>query len=88
LLGTELDVAWREREQGVILAEAHVRSGMPLGSALARDDVAGQYLLATEYLHAEPLAVGVAAVAGGAACFFVSHCFAFEILDVLLYVNR
>lgn len=38
--------------------------GVPLGAALAQDDVAGNGLLATEQLDAETAASGVAAVAG------------------------
>jgi hypothetical protein len=37
---------------------------VPFGAALARDDVAGEHLLTAENLQAEPLTVGVAAVAG------------------------
>src|SRR6478672_6531331 len=46
---------------------------MPLGAALARNNIAGEHALAAENLQPEPLAIGVAAVAGGAACFLVSH---------------
>src|SRR5262249_10994256 len=62
--GTELDTTVGERKQGGVVAQADVLAGMPLGAALARDDVAGEHLLAAEDLQAEPLAVGVAAVAG------------------------
>jgi hypothetical protein len=46
---------------------------MPFRAALTRDDVAGKNLLAAKNLQSEPLAVGVAAVAGRSACFLVSH---------------
>ena len=60
-------------EQGVVAADADILAGVHLGAALADEDVAGEDLLAAEPLHAEPLAVGIAAVARGAACFLVCH---------------
>jgi hypothetical protein len=72
-LGAELDVTVYEGEQGVISAQADIASGMPLGAALARQDVAGHDGFTAENLEPEALAIGVAAVARGAACFFVSH---------------
>src|SRR5258707_15857357 len=59
----------------MVLGQADIGARVPLGAALARDDVAGQHLLAAENLQAEPLAVRVAAVAGRSACFLVSHRF-------------
>src|SRR5262249_12517198 len=70
--GPELDFAVGEREQRVVLGHADIGARVPLGAALARNDVAGQHLLAAENLQAEPLTVGVAAVAGSSACFLVS----------------
>ena len=60
-------------EQGVVAADADILAGIHLGAALTDQDVARQDFLAAEALHAEPLAVGIAAVARGAACFFVCH---------------
>src|SRR5262249_43555481 len=60
-------------EQRVIRANADVPAGMPLGTALTHDDIAGDAAFAAEQLHAEALARRVAPVARGAACFFVSH---------------
>src|SRR3954468_20791760 len=71
--GTEFDATGGQREQRVVLAKADIWPGMPLGAALARNDVAGKHALAAENLQPEPLTIGVAAVAGGAACFLVSH---------------
>src|SRR5215510_7643070 len=71
--GTELHMTVDEREQGVVLAKADILARMPLGAALARNDVAGHDLLPAEQLYAQPLAVRIAAVARGAACFLVCH---------------
>ena len=60
-------------EQGVVRADADIGAGMPLGAALAHDDVARNDGFRTELLHAEALAGRVAAVAGRAACFLVCH---------------
>src|SRR5262249_23956160 len=62
--GTKLDATVDEREQGMVLGQAYIGAGVPLGAALARDDVAGKHVLAAENLQAEPLTVRVAAVAG------------------------
>src|SRR5215471_18128022 len=53
-----------QREQGMVLGQADIGARVPLGAALARDDVAGEHVLAAENLQAEPLTVRVAAVAG------------------------
>src|SRR6188768_2893395 len=60
-------------EQGVVAADPDILARIHLGAALADQDVAGQHLLAAEALDAQPLAVGIAAVARGAACFLVCH---------------
>ena len=39
--GIELDATVDQGEQGVILADADVLAGMPLGAALARENIAG-----------------------------------------------
>ena len=49
--GTKLDATVDEREQGMVLGQAYIGARVPLGAALARDDVAGKHLLAAE--HAE-----------------------------------
>src|SRR5262245_58440866 len=53
-LGGELDVAFRLGEQGVVGSHADVGARMPLGAALAHQDVSGQHALAAVALHAEP----------------------------------
>src|SRR5689334_915490 len=71
--GAEGDDAVGGGEQRVVAADAHVLAGVHLGAALADQDVARQDLLAAEALHTETLAVGIAAVARGTACFLVCH---------------
>src|SRR4051812_34952124 len=57
----------------MVLAQADIVARVPLGAALAHDDVAGAHGLAAELLDAEALAFTVAAVAGRAACFLMCH---------------
>src|SRR6185312_12511176 len=73
--GAEGDHAVRGGEQGVVAADADVGARIHLGAPLADQDVAGEDLLAAEALHAQALAVGIAAVARGAACLFVCHLY-------------
>src|SRR5690348_6421875 len=70
---TERDLAVGKREKRMVLAQADVVARVPLRSALTHDDVAGARLLAAEQLHAEALALTIAAVAGRAACFLMCH---------------
>src|SRR6185295_2466786 len=70
---SERDLAVGKRKEGMVLAQADVVARVPLGAALAHDDVAGEDIFPTELLHAEALALTVAAVAGRAACFFMCH---------------
>src|SRR3954447_24551742 len=69
----ERDLAVGKRKKSMILAQADVVARVPLGAALTHDDVAGANTLAAELLHAEALALTVAAVAGRAACFLMCH---------------
>src|SRR5215831_16899550 len=62
--GPEFDTAVDQGKQGMIFGQADIGARMPFGAALARDDVAGENLLAAKDLQAEPLTVRVAAVAG------------------------
>src|SRR5690606_17943734 len=71
--GAERHGAVHECVNGVILAQADAGAGVPLGAALADDDVAGDDSFATELLHAETTASGITTVAGCAACFLVCH---------------
>src|SRR5690606_5786259 len=72
-LGREGHSAVDQREDRVILAQAHTRARMPLGAALADDDVAGDDGFAAELLDAETAAGGIATVAGRTACFLMGH---------------
>src|SRR5580658_1838986 len=71
--GTKLDPTVDQREQGMVAADTHIAAGMPLGAALARNNLAGGHFFAAKNLNSEPLTGGIAAVARGAACFLVSH---------------
>ena len=62
-----------EREQRVVGADADVGARAHRGAALADQDVAGEHALAAELLHAQTLAVRIAAVTSTAACLFMCH---------------
>src|SRR5208282_662033 len=69
----EFDEAGDLSEQGVVLAAAHVDAWLVLGAALADEDGAAAHELATEALHAQALALGIAPVDRGTAAFLVCH---------------
>src|SRR5271166_922195 len=69
----ELHLAVDQREDRVVASEAYMVPRLPLGAALADDDVAGHHRFPAELLDAEAAARRVAAVAGGTACLFVCH---------------
>src|SRR5881275_1485909 len=78
VFATELAVAKRDLAVGkckkrMVFAQADIVARVPLRAALTHDDVAGANSLATELLHAEALALAIAAVAGRAACFLMCH---------------
>src|SRR4029079_12313801 len=78
VLATQLAVAERDLAVGeckkrMVLAQADIVARVPLGAALTHDDVAGEDSLSAALLHAEALALTVAAVAGRAACFLMCH---------------
>src|SRR5438067_3278902 len=60
----ECHAAVLKREQRVVLADSDIGAGIPAGTALTHDDVAGANRFAAELLHAEALRLAVAAVAG------------------------
>jgi hypothetical protein len=53
----ELDCTLDHREDRMILTQANADAWMPLGSALAHEDVAGYNVLAAKTLYAKPLRV-------------------------------
>src|SRR5690242_1043698 len=57
----------------MVLAETDVVARLPLGAALANDDVARDHALTAKFLDAQPPARGIAAVAGGTTCLLVCH---------------
>ena len=69
----EEDAAIHQGEDGVVAAHADVLAGVELGATLAHDDVAGDNSLATELLHAEALAAGIATVTNGTLTFLMCH---------------
>jgi len=62
--GAEFHVTFGCCEDGVVLADADIVAGVPLGAALADDDVAGNDEFAAEFLDAEATACGITSVAG------------------------
>src|SRR6266542_4503191 len=69
----EADVAVQHGEQRMVRAQAHVGARLEAGAALPHDDAPRGHELPAEALDAEPLGVGIAAVAGAANALFVSH---------------
>jgi hypothetical protein len=69
----EVHVAIDQREDGVIGSHANIAARMPLGSALADQDIAWTYKLTAEFLDSKTLCVRVASVPCGALSFFVCH---------------
>src|SRR2546422_9418819 len=60
----KLDHARHFREQRVILTPADIHAGLDVCAALPHDDRPAGHQLSAENLHAQPLRVGIAAVAG------------------------
>ena len=69
----ELDGAFAQSEQRVVLAATDVLAGMEVGATLANDDVAGDDMLAAIALHAEALRAGVTTITGRTKTFFMCH---------------
>src|SRR5579872_3541023 len=67
--GRELDRPLGEGEERVVATDADVLAGVELGAALADDDVPRDDPLPAKALHAQPLRVRVATVAGGTGAF-------------------
>src|SRR5688572_2624193 len=73
LAALELDGAFDQAENRVILAQAGVEPGAEPRAALADDDAAGGDALAPVALDAQVLRIGVAAVFAAALALFVCH---------------
>ena len=74
MIGTlKLDGAVNLGEQGVVLTDAHIDTGMDVGASLANQNVAGQNELTVGTLHAQTLGLGITAVLGGTAALVVSE---------------
>jgi len=69
----EHDLPVRGGEKGVIPAAAYVVARVETGAPLTDNDAAGAHGLAAEAFDTEAFGFRVAAVAGTATCFFVSH---------------
>ena len=66
-------MAFNQSEQGVVLADANIGTGVKLGAALAHDDGACSDVFTSESLDAQHFGVGVTTVARRAAAFFLCH---------------
>jgi hypothetical protein len=75
LAGAEDHPASGCRKQSVVGTYAHVGAWTEASTALAHDDLARLYDLTTEGFHTKTLGVGITAVPGTAATFFVSHLY-------------
>jgi len=69
----ELDHAVAQREQGVVLADAHAFAGVEARAALAHQDVAGDHVLTPVLLDAAHLRVGITTVLGRTTTFLMCH---------------
>lgn len=69
----ETHFAFNKGVDRVITPDPDIFAGVPLGAALAKDDVAGNDLLAAEFLHATALALAIATVLYATLSFFVGH---------------
>jgi len=67
------DMPINEGEQGVIFTLTDATTSSKLIPDLANQNVPGAYLLATEFLDASPLGVGVTTVAAGTLSLLVCH---------------
>lgn len=69
----EVDVSFDEGEDGVVAAHADIPPGMPLGSLLADNNVAGNDEFAAELLDTQSLGDRVTTVAAGTLTLLMSH---------------
>ena len=69
----EIDTAVNQGENRMIASQAHVLSGVPLGSALPDNYIAGNDSLSSKLFNSQSLAAGVASVLDRSLSFLVSH---------------
>jgi hypothetical protein len=67
----ETDLSVDKGKKCVVASDTDVRAGMDLRSALADENVAGEYELAVGALRTESFGLGITAVAGGTDALFV-----------------
>src|SRR5439155_16596128 len=79
--GRVLHFARDEREERVVLADADVLARQETRATLAYEHRTCLNTRAGEFLHAEPLAGGVATVAGGTRAFLVCHSLCLDLRD-------
>jgi len=60
----KLDDPFDQCVDRMVFAHTHAVAGMDFGAALSNDDVAGNDMLAAEFLHAQPSSGGVAVILG------------------------
>ena len=72
-LALKTDGAVYQSEQGVILANANIDTGMDVSASLANQDIAGQNELTVSALDTQALRLGITAVLGGTAALMVSE---------------
>ena len=69
----ELYLSGGKGEEGKVFAKSDVAARVVLGSALAQNDVPGEYGFPAEFLDPKPFAVAVSAVSGSTLSFFMRH---------------
>ena len=69
----ETHFAFDEGVNRVITTNTDVLAGVPLGAALAEDDVAGNNFLAAKFFHSAALALAIATVLDATLSFFMGH---------------
>ena len=65
------NLAIDQGKQRIVRTTANVLSRMNVGTALANQNVAGQYMLTIGTFYTQPLRLGITAVLGGTNTFFM-----------------
>ena len=66
-------MAFCQRKQGVVFADADIGAGVEFCTPLTHDDCARADQLAAVHLHTEHLGLGIAPISRRAAAFFMCH---------------